>query len=96
MSRKQYLALDKDIYHVSTYQQNEMDSTIKMKRWNSPLDKIKSCKRRNESNRDIASLHAPLPSLDSRSCISMDNLQKSFQGKQFVGSCDGINLHQEN
>jgi hypothetical protein len=26
----------------------------------------------------------------------MDNLQKSFQGKQFVGSCDGINLHQEN
>jgi hypothetical protein len=44
MSRKQYLALDKDIYHVLTYQENEMDSAIKMKRWNSPLDKIESCK----------------------------------------------------
>ena len=52
--------------------------------------------RGNESNRDIASLHAPLPSLDSRLCISMDNLQKSSQDKQFVGSCNGIDLQQEN
>jgi hypothetical protein len=36
MSRKKYLALDKYIYHVSTYQENEMDPAIKMKRWESP------------------------------------------------------------